>query len=62
VETEADVKMSAEEEVTVAGEGRAGSRQLQRGRIVQFLAGGAGEVGDSTVPSNMHPTLPRLLG
>ena len=57
--------MSAEEEATEAGAGGAGSHPAQattEGEDCPVSAGGAGEVGDSAVPSNMHPTLPRLPG
>ena len=57
--------MSAEEEATVAGEGGAGPHPAQEaadGEDCPVPAGGAGGVGDSAVPSNMHPTLPWLPG
>ena len=49
----------------MAGEGRAGPRSAQEaaeGEDCPVPAGGAGEVGDSVVPPNMHPTLPWLPG
>jgi len=65
VEKEAKEKMSAEEEAMVAGVGITGPCPVQEaaeGENCPVPAGGAGEVGDSAVPSNMHPTLSWLLG
>jgi len=55
--------MSVEEKTTVATEDRAGPNPVQAvvaGKDFLVPTGGAGEVGDSAVPSNMHPTLPQL--
>jgi len=67
VEREAEEKASAEEEVMVAGEGRAGSHPAQEAMERERIdcpapTGGSEEVGDSAVPTNMHPTLPQLPG
>jgi len=58
-------KTSAEEEATMAGKGRAEpcpAQEAAEGEDCWVPTGGAREVGDSAVPSNIHPTLPRLPG
>ena len=49
----------------MAGEGRAGpcpAQEAEEGEDCPVPTGGTREVGDSAVPPNMHPTLPRLPG
>jgi len=49
----------------VASEGGVGpcpAQEAAEGEDCPVPAGGTGQVGDSAVPSNMHPTLPRLPG
>ena len=62
---ETEEETSPEEEATVAGEGGAGPHPVQEaveGEDCRVPTGETGEVGDSAVPPNMHPTLPQLPG